>query len=171
MRRPSPKALDIIGTLVRLGLAAMWLIYGAVKFSDPGQTYVAVRAFDILPGSLVGFVATTMPLLELVVGVVVLAGLATRFAAAVSVLMLLAFIAAIAQAWARGLTIDCGCLGGGGQVAAGQTEYPQEILRDVGYLLLAGWLTVRPRTLFSLDGWLGWNRPARDEYSGEPEGT
>jgi hypothetical protein len=68
--------------------------------------------------------------------------------------VLLAFIAAIAQAWARGLAIDCGCFGGGGSVAPGQTAYPQEILRDVGFLVLAGWLMVRPRSLLSFDGWL-----------------
>jgi hypothetical protein len=68
--------------------------------------------------------------------------------------VLLAFIGGVAQSWARGLTIDCGCFGGGGQVEAGQTQYPQEIARDIGFLLLAVWLVVRPRSTASLDGWL-----------------
>ena len=51
------------------------------------------------------------------------------------------------QAWARGLSIDCGCFGGGGAVDGGQTAYGRELLRDTGFLLLAGWLVVRPRTL------------------------
>jgi uncharacterized membrane protein YphA (DoxX/SURF4 family) len=169
--------LDILGTLVRVGLAAVWLVYGAAKLSDPGQTYVAVQAYDVLPGGLVRFVATTMPLLEIVVGLLVLAGLATRLVAVVSGLMLLAFIAAISQAWARGLSIDCGCFGGGGQVAPDQTQYPQEIARDIGFLLLACWLAIRPRTLFSIDGWLhsgsrtGNSADVRDDHSSEPEGT
>ena len=50
---------------------------------------------------------------------------------------MIVFIAAVSSAWARGLSIDCGCFGGGGQVAAGQTKYLQEILRDVGLLALA----------------------------------
>ncbi|WP_254126089.1 DoxX family protein [Amycolatopsis sp. CA-230715] len=175
MLRPSPTVLDVVGTVVRLGLAAVWLAYGTAKFLDPGQTHVAVQAYDILPGGLVGLVATAMPLLEIVVGLALLFGIFTRWAAIVSGLMLLAFIGAIAQAWARGLTIDCGCFSGGGQVAADQTEYPWEILRDIGYLALAVWLTVRPSTRFSTDGWLGWGRgnsglPVND-YSGEPEGT
>jgi hypothetical protein len=91
--------------------------------------------------------------------------------AVVSGLLLLVLIAAIVQSWARGLTIDCGCFGGGGQVSVGQTQYPQEIARDTGFFLLAVWLMVRPRTLFSLDGWLGRGNgnsavPA-DDYSGE----
>jgi hypothetical protein len=57
--------------------------------------------------------------------------------------------------WARGLTIDCGCFGGGGQVAKGQTHYLREILRDLGFFVLAAWLMVFPRGKFALDRWLG----------------
>lgn len=163
--------LDTLGTLARLGLAAVWLVSGAVKFGDAGQTFIAVKAYDVLPSALVGPVATALPLLELVLGVFLLFGLGTRIVAVVAGLLLLVLIAGIAQSWARGLTIDCGCFGGGGQVNAGQTQYPQEIARDTGFLVLAVWLTVRPRTLFSVDGWLGWGRgnpvAAADDYSGE----
>ncbi|WP_414636002.1 MauE/DoxX family redox-associated membrane protein [Amycolatopsis sp.] len=146
--------LDVVGTLVRLGLAAVWLTSGSIKVSDPGQTYLAVRAYDVLPGGLVHPVATALPLLELALGLFLLVGLGTRIVAVVSAVVLLLLIVAIAQSWARGLTIDCGCFGGGGQVAAGQTRYPQEIARDAGFLALACWLTVRPATRFAFDGWL-----------------
>jgi hypothetical protein len=76
-------------------------------------------------------------------------GIGTRAVAVLSGLLLLAFVAGVSQAWARGLSIDCGCFGGGGAVAPGQTQYLQEILRDAGFLALAVWLTVRPRTLFA----------------------
>ena len=46
---------------------------------------------------------------------------------------MLAFVIGIASAWARGLRIDCGCFGGGGQLAAGvEPDYLIEILRDFG---------------------------------------
>jgi hypothetical protein len=45
------------------------------------------------------------------------------------------------------LSIDCGCFGGGGAVEPGQTTYGLELLRDAAFLLLAGWLVGRPRTL------------------------
>jgi uncharacterized membrane protein YphA (DoxX/SURF4 family) len=150
--------LDTIGTLARLGLAAVWLISGGIKLADPGQTYIAVQAYDVLPHALIGPVATALPLLELVLGLLLLAGLATRYVAGVALVLLAVLIAGIAQSWARGLSIDCGCFGGGGSVSAGQTEYPQEILRDTGFAVLAVWLLVRPRTWLSLDGWLGWGR-------------
>lgn len=150
MSRPTPFALDVIGTLVRLGLAAVWLVSGAIKALDPAQTYVAVQAYDVLPTDVVGAVATAVPLVELGLGLVLLAGLFTRAAAIAAAVVLVLFIAAIAQAWARGLSIDCGCFGAGGPVDQVATAYPREILIDTGFLLLAGWLVVRPRTLAAL---------------------
>ncbi|MET9000571.1 MauE/DoxX family redox-associated membrane protein [Amycolatopsis sp. NPDC004169] len=157
--------LNTVGTLARLGLAAVWLVSGALKLADPGQTLIAVQAYQVLPDALANVVAIALPLVELVLGLLLLAGLATRWAAAAALGLLVVLIAGIAQSWARGLSIDCGCFGGGGQVAAGQTEYPQEILRDTGFALLAVWLVVRPRTWLSLDGWLARGRG----NSGEPE--
>jgi uncharacterized membrane protein YphA (DoxX/SURF4 family) len=151
---PPQRALDAVGTLARLGLAAVWLVSGSLKISDSGQTFIAVRAYDVLPDGLVRPVATALPVLELALGVFLLVGLGTRIVSVVSVLLLLVLIAAIAQSWARGLSIDCGCFGGGGHVAAGQTQYPQEIARDTGFGLLAVWLIARPWTWLSLDGWL-----------------
>lgn len=152
--------LDGVGTLVRGGLAAVWVVSGVVKVADLNQTYVAVRAYELLPAGVASVVAAALPFLELALGGLLVLGLGTRLTAVVSAVMLVAFVAAVAQSWARGLTIDCGCFGGGGQVAPGETKYPQEIARDVGFLLLAGWLIVRPRSLLSLDGWLTRERPA-----------
>lgn len=147
--------LDGIGFLIRLGLAAVWLVSGGIKVADPNQTYLAVQAYELLPPSLVSVVAAGIPFLELALGVLLLIGLGTRLTALVSAIVLIAFIAAVVQAWARGLSIDCGCFGGGGQVAAGDTRYAQEIARDVGFLALAGWLLVRPRSVLSADRVLG----------------
>jgi uncharacterized membrane protein YphA (DoxX/SURF4 family) len=143
--------LDGIGTAARLGLAAVWLVSGSLKASDLNQTYVAVQAYDLLPSGAVSAVAGAVPFLEFALGVLLLVGLGTRLTAVVSAVVLLAFIGAVGQAWARGLSIDCGCFGGGGQVASGDTRYPQEIARDIGFLVVAGWLIARPRTLFDLD--------------------
>lgn len=146
--------MDTVGTVARLGLAALWLVAGAVKLADPAQTYVSVRGYELLPDAAVGVVATALPIVEIVLGVLLLAGVATRAAALVSLATLLVFIAAIAQAWARGLSIDCGCFGGGGPVEPGQTAYLREIAVDVLFLLPAGWLVVRPVTRWTLSGWM-----------------
>ena len=146
--------VDALGTVVRLGLAAVFLVSGVIKIIDPAQTRVAVLAYELLPTDLVGPVATGLPLAELALGTLLVAGAFTRWVALASGLLLLVLMAGMVQAWARGLSIDCGCFGGGGAVAQGSTRYPQELARDIGFLLLALWLLLRPRTALSVDGWL-----------------
>lgn len=163
LKAPS-HVLDAVGTVVRLALSAVWLVSGSIKLADPGQTFLAVQAYDVLPADLVGWVATALPLLELVLGLTLLAGLRVRLVAVCSTVILIAFIAGLTQAWARGLTIDCGCFGGGGQVAADRTEYPREIAVDLGFLLLACWLMIRPQSQWSLDGWLAGTRREPAEH-------
>ncbi len=145
------RVLDVVGTVARLGLAAVWLVSGTLKAVDPDQTYIAVKAYAVLPTSAVEVVAAVLPFLELALGLLLLAGVGTRLVAVLSAVLLLVFVTGVAQAWARGLSIDCGCFGGGGQVAPSDTAYLAELLRDAAFVAAAGWLIVRPRTLFALD--------------------
>jgi hypothetical protein len=106
----------------------------------------------------------------------------------VSAALLAVFVAGISSAWARGLSIDCGCFGGGGQLDAGQSpSYGSEIARDIGFGALAAFLIAFPVTRLSLDRWLSAPElfetepaeaelpeaePARAELSGaEPSGA
>ena len=85
-------------------------------------------------------------------GLCLLLGLLTRVAAGVSMLLLVAFVVGVGSAWARGLSIECGCFGGGaGPAANAQAKYPWEIARDLGLLALSAWLVVRPRTPWAID--------------------
>ncbi|MDQ4102355.1 MAG: DoxX family membrane protein [Actinomycetota bacterium] len=155
---------DVLHTVARLALAAVFLLSGALKVVEPAQTRIAVGAYELLPSDLVGPVATVLPLLELALGTLLLAGAFTRWVALASAMLLAALMVGVAQAWARGLSIDCGCFGGGGPVAEGDTRYPQELARDAGMLLLALWLLVRPRTVLSVDGWLHAGPDARPSH-------
>ncbi|GIF45667.1 methylamine utilization protein MauE [Asanoa ferruginea] len=144
-----------LGTLVRLGLAAVWLFAGAAKVGDLSGSGRAVNAYQVMPFEVAQVIGAALPFVELTLGVLLLVGLATRVVAAVSGALLLVFIAGISSAWARGLSIDCGCFGSGGQLAAGQSpSYAPEIARDIGFLVLAAFLVVWPRTRVSVDRWL-----------------
>lgn len=142
---------DAVGLLARLVLAGVFLVSGGIKAADARETIVAVRGYQLLPESLVGTVAAILPYVELALGLLLLVGLATRLVAILAGLVMVMFITAVASAAARGLSIDCGCFGGGGEVAAGQTAYTEEILRDLAFLALAAYLAVRPDTPFSVD--------------------
>lgn len=143
---------DGTGILARLVVGSVWLVAGALKLPDPAASVRSVRAYQLLPESVVPLVGYGLPVLEVVLGVCLLAGALTRVASALSVGLLAVFIAAIASAWARGLSIDCGCFGGGSSPTANAAAaYPWDIARDVGLLLLSAWLVRRPRTPWSVD--------------------
>jgi DoxX. len=142
---------DVFGLLARLILGIVLIWAGVAKVTKPALSARAVRAFQILPYDFAGYVGYALPVVEILVGLLLVAGLFTRASAVVGGLLMLAFIIGISSAWAHGLALDCGCFGGGGTIAASQTQYPLEILRDVGLLACAAWLIVRPRTAYSLD--------------------
>lgn len=142
---------DVIGLLARLILGVVLLVSGALKVTSPAVSARAVRAYQILPYDFAGYVGYALPVVEILFGLLLVAGLFTRVSALVGGLLMLAFIIGISWAWAHGYSIDCGCFGGGGTIADSQTQYPLEILRDVGIAACAAWLVVRPRTPYSLD--------------------
>jgi uncharacterized membrane protein YphA (DoxX/SURF4 family) len=138
-------------TACRLVLAGYLGLAGLLKLPDPAESVRAVRAYRILPESVVPAVGYVLPLLEVAVAILLVLGLTTRLAAALSSLLMVAFIIGIASVAARGITIDCGCFGGGGDVAEGATHYTQEIIRDVCLLVLALLLVYPPSSRLALD--------------------
>ncbi len=145
------RRLDLLGTVLRLVLGGVLLVAGALKVTNLGASALAVRAYQLLPYDLAGYVGYGLPVLEIIVGLVLVVGLFTRTAAVVAGLLMLAFVIGISWAWAKGLSIDCGCFGGGGAIAWGRTAYPLELTRDVALLATAGWLVRRPATAYALD--------------------
>ncbi|WP_160051568.1 MauE/DoxX family redox-associated membrane protein [Nocardiopsis sp. FR26] len=138
----------------RVGLAAV-LITAAVSKYPPALSVQAVEAYDLFPPEVAQLIGYTLPLFELALAVLLLAGLATRYAGAVSALLMVAFIAGIASAMARGLSIDCGCFGGGGQVEPGETTYGLSITRDIAFAAMGALIAVWPRSPLTLDRALG----------------
>jgi uncharacterized membrane protein YphA (DoxX/SURF4 family) len=143
---------DVVGVVCRLVLGGVWLVAGLLKLPDPAANVRAARAYRLLPESVVPAVGHGLPILEILLGGCLILGLVTRVAAVVSAVLLTAFVVGIGSAWARGLSIECGCFGGGaGPSANASAAYPWDIARDVGLLLAAGWLAWRPWTPWAVD--------------------
>jgi len=148
------RATAWIGLAARLTIGGVWIVAGWLKAFNPYSAGAAVRAYEIFPTDLATLIGQALPWIELALGLLLVLGVFTRPAAALSAVLLVAFIIGIASAWARGLSIDCGCFGGGGTVEPGETKYLQEIIRDIGLVLLCALLYLRPRTALSVDKWL-----------------
>jgi uncharacterized membrane protein YphA (DoxX/SURF4 family) len=140
-----------IGLVARVVLGAVLFIAGYLKAIALDKSQMAVRAYELLPISIANFLGLVLPYVEITIGLLLVIGAFTRYMAIAGGFIMFIFIIAISQAWARGLTIDCGCFGGGGQVAANETKYLPEILRDFGLVLLSLFLIRYPVSRFSLD--------------------
>jgi uncharacterized membrane protein YphA (DoxX/SURF4 family) len=141
-----------LATVARLLLGGVFVIAGLLKLPDPAAAVRAVRAYRLLAEALVGPVAFGLPVVEIAVGLALLAGIFVRTAAIAAAALLVVFLVGVGSAWARGLQIDCGCFGGGGQVAAADTAYPGEVARDLGLLLVALALVRWPASRLAVGG-------------------
>lgn len=137
--------------LARVVLGGTLLAAGALKVGNLQKSAMAVRAYELLPVSLANFIGYTLPWIEIGVGLLLILGVATKTVAVIGAINMLVFIIAIAQAWARGLSIDCGCFGGGGSVDPEDTKYLSEIIRDLGLFALGIYLYLYPKGRFALD--------------------
>jgi uncharacterized membrane protein YphA (DoxX/SURF4 family) len=160
---PGPSLVRWLATLARLGLGAVWLVAGLAKIGDLDASVRAVRAYRLLPEVAAQVVGAALPLAEVLLGVLLVAGLFVRASAVLSALLMAAFVVGIASAWARGLRIDCGCFGSGGELAAGEDPaYGWELARDGGLFVLALLLARWPTGHCALDGLLA--RGQEEDY-------
>lgn len=111
-----------------------------------------MRAYQVLPEVFVPVVGGALPFAEIALGVLLIVGLGLRAGGVVAGLLLTVFIIGISSAWIRGLRIDCGCFGGGGQLGHGvRPTYGLELTRDVGLFVLAAVCVVFPASIGSAD--------------------
>lgn len=149
----STQVKDIIGLLFRLVLAGVLGYAGLVKVFEVDGARTAILAYRIFPVEWASFLGWALPAVEILLAVLLLIGLFTRWAAIISGLLMVGFIAGIISVWVRGYSIDCGCFGGGGDIdpSGRNVRYATEIARDLLFAGMATWLAVRPRSLWALD--------------------
>ncbi len=153
-------ALPWVGLAVRLLAAGIWLAAGAAKVGELQHFHDQVAKYDVLPHALVTPFAYALPFVELGIGIYLAIGLLVRPTAALATVLMVVFIAAQAQAWARGLVLDCGCFGSISAQQVGLWTVLRDAALGVPSLLMLLW----PARRFSIDAsYLG--RPDRFQVS------
>jgi uncharacterized membrane protein YphA (DoxX/SURF4 family) len=137
--------------LARLILGGVLIAAGALKVGNLQKSAMAVRAYEMLPVWMANLFGYALPWIEIGIGLLLVLGALVKINGLLGALIMLAFIIAIAQAWARGLSIDCGCFGDGGAVDPEDTKYLSTIIRDIGLLGLGVFLYFYPKGRFALD--------------------
>jgi uncharacterized membrane protein YphA (DoxX/SURF4 family) len=142
--------------LARLILGGVLLAAGGLKVFKPTDSANAVAAYKLMPTELAHLIGYALPWLEVAIGLLLIVGFMVRPAAVLSGLIMIVFIGAIASVWARGMLIDCGCFGGGGEIDPSlasevRMNYFIEIMRDLGLALAALYLYFFPYGKLSIE--------------------
>jgi uncharacterized membrane protein YphA (DoxX/SURF4 family) len=126
---------------LRVGLGMVFLYAGVLKISDPTAFAGSVAAYKVLPYFMNYLVASTIPWVEALCGLLLIIGYRVKATAGIVATMNMLFIVLLASTIIRGLDIDCGCFRQGGD----KTSAWVAILRDILFLSVA-------LTLFSARG-------------------
>ena len=126
----------------QFGIGAIFVVAGLAKLGDPKSFAEQIHNFRLSPISLENFIAMTLPWIEVVCGLALIALRYTRAASQLILWMMLVFTVAVAAAVARGLDIECGCFGTADASTVGYTK----LLENFGMILMAWIATLRPHS-------------------------
>lgn len=124
--------IDRLVFVLRIALGLIFLAAGALKIGHTEEFASEIAGFQLLAHPLIAPLALLLPFLELMIGVYLVLGLFTRFAAWFAAAEMAIFAGAIASAVMRGISTSCGCFGPNDHTT---TSWP-EVGRDAGFMLM-----------------------------------
>jgi uncharacterized membrane protein YphA (DoxX/SURF4 family) len=137
-----PRALLVLGR-VALGVIFIYAAYtklyfnGGWHFGDYQFFFgMVINSYGILPIWGVDWAARILPWFELLLGIMLIAGIGLRWTRMLASLLLLLFIGAMTRAYMNGLEIMCGCFGNNEKLG------PLTLLRDSSMLIPALGVTI-----------------------------
>jgi uncharacterized membrane protein YphA (DoxX/SURF4 family) len=138
-----PRWLLLGGRLI-LGVVFVYAAYA--KLSQPWMLFaMGINSYQMVSESTAKILAQTLPWFELLLGIVLLTGVALRWSATVASSLLVFFFSVMLRAYMKNLAIFCGCFG------VGEKLGPLTLARDGSLAALAlavmiGAFSMRRRT-------------------------
>jgi len=132
--------------LLRLMLGGVFLWAGMVKIQNSQDFADSIETFKVVPPEALNLIALGVPPLEIIVGLMLIAGWAKRLGAFSAVVLLAIFCLLALQALIRGLPVDCGCFGSG--EVSGTSSWVL-LARDIALLIASAFVYIH--TLFAED--------------------
>lgn len=138
--------------LLRVALAGVFIASGAIKLFAPVEEFMAsIDTFGLnLPVAVVRIVATVLPWIELLAGLLLLLGVWIGPMIVVHGGLLVVFSVLITQGIMRGLELDCGCFGDTSWLGSSPLE---TLIRDLVLLLIAMVLWRWRPLVWAFDSW------------------
>lgn len=103
---------DYFQFAVRIAVGFFFIFAGFIKIMDPVGFASSIYNYRLLPDSVIGLAAVTVPWIELLSGTALLLGVKLKSASLSTASLLALFILALLVSAARGLNVDCTCFSG-----------------------------------------------------------
>ncbi len=99
----------ILILILRLILGGLFIYASWSKLLNPEDFGRAIRGYDMMPLGFISVLSVFLPFLEFFSGLFLIFGIFKRGSVFIITAMLVIFLIGLTQAYARGLSIDCGC--------------------------------------------------------------
>ena len=110
----SKKPANVAALVLRVVLGVIFVYAAGLKLRDPWALFaMAIDSYQVLPVWAVELVARVLPWFELLLGILLIAGLWRSVSTVAASLLLVVFFSLMVRAMAKGMQIDCGCFGPG----------------------------------------------------------
>lgn len=129
------KYRNIVTTLLfSTALGAVFIYAGFKKVISPAEYARAIASFRLLSDALIHPLALSLPILEVIGGLLLFPAKTRRLGAYLVGTLMLVFLFGLIQAKSRGIAATCGCFGSGSE------SIEVAILRDIVFLSVAAWI-------------------------------
>jgi uncharacterized membrane protein YphA (DoxX/SURF4 family) len=132
--------------VLRIFLGAIFVYSSIHKIRNPAEFAFAIRGYELLPVAITNLFALLIAWSEVLAGIMLILGVMTRKAAGAILILLVMFTVAILTTMVKGLVIDCGCFGGGGDAP---TTYPL-VIRNLFLIAAAAMVMLFDRGAWSV---------------------
>lgn len=144
---------NLFTAILRMAAGALFIYSGIFKAADTESFGKIIIMYNIVPEILTPYFAIIISHLELVVGILLLAGYKIRSASFVTIMLLVVFTIAISVNLARGAKFDCGCFELG-RFGISENISPVLIVRNITLLLILAVLFNARRNIVSLEAFI-----------------
>lgn len=146
--------LPWLGLLLRAYVGGYFVMAAVPKIIEPLAFATSISHYGLLPNWAVNASALVLPWLEIISGIMLVAGVKVRLNALFTGAMLLIFTSAVAYAVVMGLKIDCGCFGSQGGEDVSWFKVGKNTLMMLMCVVLWKW----PNTALSVETGMGLGR-------------
>ncbi len=131
--------LKILHWVCRCLLAGVFIYSGYIKLQATLQFAVAISGYQLVPETLILPLATYLPWIEVLLGVLLLIGWKIRYVSMATAGLLLMFTIVLTITYLRGIDANCGCFGFDDPIS------PLTIARDGAFFIPAIFLAFESR--------------------------